>query len=91
MEEVQKCYAPKMFRACDELKKDSREMPLKGISDGRGLGLGYKKRNHFTAIPLAYRWRKASIHLYVLCHTMRRHKNMVKNAPAIDDSVTMAV
>jgi hypothetical protein len=42
-----------MFRACNKLKKDLREMPLKGAGDGRGLGLGYKKRNHFAAIALA--------------------------------------
>ena len=63
-----------MFRACNELKKDLREMPLKGTGDARGLGVGYKKCNHFTAIPLAYCWRMANVVLCVLCHTTRRHK-----------------
>ena len=80
-----------MFRARNELKKNLREMPLKGDSDGRGLGLGREKRNHFTAVALVEHWGNTNVVLYVLCHTTRRHQEQDRNVPTIVESATTAV
>ena len=55
-----------MFCACNELKKDLREMILKGNVDGRGLGLHYKKCNHFIIMGFAYCWGDVNVVLCVL-------------------------